>query len=161
LHSLTQQLHTEGPGIVNSLSSVDHLIGSVGGLFSELENHNLPGDISDVASVAGVLAQHTDTLGTLIEGFDQAFGDFARVSQNGNWVNVYPCNLSIITYGTVSISAADGIATLKDLIGGNLGALLKSLGLSTASLAALATPTPLRLPNGYVGHSTQHTQVCS
>jgi phospholipid/cholesterol/gamma-HCH transport system substrate-binding protein len=158
LSGLTQQLHTEGPAIMSSLSSVDHLIGSVGGLFDTLENHNLPTDIADVASITHVLGANTATLQQLIAGFVTAFTDFSRVSQNGGWVNAYLCNASVITYGAVSVSAADIVNSLGSAVG--LGGILSGLGLGSTTLAALALPTPLKLPNGQIG-SGGHTKVCS
>lgn len=160
LHNLTTQLQADGPGILDSLSGIDGLIGSVGGSLQQLENHNLPADISDAASVTGVLAKNTSTLNNLISGFVTAFTDFDRVTQNGNWINAYPCNVSVITYGTVSITAADLVNAITDTVPGSLGALLAKLGLGTQTLAALALPTPLKLPNGVVGNTTAHTAVC-
>ena len=160
LHSLTQALHADGPAIVDSLASVDKLTGSLSGLLGQLEDHSLPTDIADAASFTGVLADNTGTLNALINGFVTAFGDFARVSQNGNWVNIYPCNVSLATLGTTTFSAADGVKALKDAFGPLLGGLLSNLGLGTATLAALALPVPVKLPNGPVGHDTTHTSVC-
>lgn len=160
LHQLTTALQADGPGILDSLTSVDSLVGSVGGLFAKLENHNLPGDIADLNAYVGTLAGNSGTLNRLIDGFVSAFGDFSRVSQNGNWANVYPCNVYAQTYGSPSISMADGLAALTDFLGPTLGGLLNSLGLGTSALAALALPIPVQFPTGYVGSSSQHTAVC-
>ncbi|MEO6885931.1 MAG: MCE family protein [Jatrophihabitantaceae bacterium] len=168
VHTLTSKLQTDGPAILDSLGSVDKLIGSVGGLFDQLEDHNLPGDIADLNSVTGVLAENSATVGKLITGFGQAFGDFARITQNGNWANVYLCNVNVVTYGTVQVTGANGVEALKDnqiismlnqALGGNaLNALLGSLGSSLSSLMAIQIP--LQLPNGVVGAGTAHTKVC-
>lgn len=169
LHALTAKLQTDGPAILDSLGSVDNLIGSVGGLFEQLENHNLPGDIAALNSLTGVLAKNSSTVGQLVTGFGQAFGDFARITQNGNWANVYLCNVNVVTYGTVQVTGPDGVQALQDnqivaalnkALGGNaLDALLGSLGSSLSSLMAIQVP--LQLPNGVVGAGTAHTKVCS
>lgn len=160
LHRLTGVLHSDGPGILDSLGSVDSLIGSVAGLFGKLDNHNLPGDIADLNAYTGTLAGNTDALNRLINGFVTAFGDFSRITQDGNWVNIYPCQVYAQTYGTVSISLADGVAALTDFLGPTLGGLLNALGLGTSSLAALALPLPVKFPTGRDGSSTQQTAVC-
>lgn len=164
LHELTSQLHADGPAILDSLGSVDALTGSVAGLLGKLEDHNLPADLSDAASVTGVLAKSTDTVKTLVDGFVQAFGTFARVSQNGNWINVYACNVYARTLGTVSITSKQGLNALLSLIKSPLagsisdltGGIIDGLGLGGAAL-----PLPLKLPNGRVGGSSAQTKVCS
>jgi phospholipid/cholesterol/gamma-HCH transport system substrate-binding protein len=159
LHTLGAELQSDGPALFNSLDSVDGLIGSVGNLLGQLENHNLPGDLADLKAITDPLAKNTATLNKLIGGFVQAFGDFSRVSQNGNWVNIYPCNVNIVTFGTVQVTGADAVTALTDALG--LTNLLKLTGLSASALATLAIPVPLTLPNGRVGSSAAHTKVCS
>jgi phospholipid/cholesterol/gamma-HCH transport system substrate-binding protein len=160
LHALTAQLHADGPAIIDSLTSVDALTGSVAGLLSKLEDHNLPGDIADLNAFTGVLAQNTGALDQLIGGFVTAFSDFSRVSQDGNWVNVYPCIVAAQTFGTAQISAANGVDSLSEALGPQLGGLLASLGLGTSALAQLALPLPVSVPVGQVGSPGQHTKVC-
>jgi ABC-type transporter Mla subunit MlaD len=161
VHALTQQLHAEGPGIVDSLNSVDHLIGSVQGLLGQANTSSLPTDLADLQSITGVLASNTGTVDKLINGFVQAFSTFDRVSQNGNWVNIYPCSVNAVTYGNIQVTSADTAAALRHLVGGPLGDLLGSLGNSLASLLSLAVPIPLEFPNGPVGTTNAHTKVCS
>lgn len=161
LHSLTAELQADGPAIFDSLGSIDELTTSVDGLLGALQKHNLPGDISDLAAITSPVAHNTATLNKLIGGFVKAFGDFARVSQNGNWVNIYPCNVNVHTFGTVQISGADAVNALSDALGGGLVTLLNQLGIGVSSLASLAVPVPLKLPNGRVGSSSAHTTVCS
>lgn len=160
LHALSAQLKTEGPAILDSAQSVDALLSSVAGLLGKLDDHNLPGDITSANAVAGVLAQHTTTVDRLLAGFVTAFGDFARVSQNGNWVNVYPCVVYATTYGQPVVTAQDMVDSLAQALGPQLPALLSKLGLSTTSLAALALPVPVKVPVGQVGNPGLHTSVC-
>jgi len=148
LHSLTSELHQEGSAILGSLGGVDRLIGSVGRLFKSLDQHNLPTDIADAASITKLLAKNTDTVAGLISGFASAFKTFARISQNGNWINIYACNVFVKTYGTVSI-------TLNQLLG-SAGLPLHIPGIGNSQL-----DVPLKLPNGRVGGSSDHTAVCS
>lgn len=159
LQSLTAQLHAEGPGIAGSLDGVDALTGSVAGVLGRLENHNLPQDIQDLNSVTGVIAKNSGTLGQLIGGFAAAFTTFSRVSQNGNWINVYACGIGDVTYGTPKITGADAVNSL--LSGAGQSNLLSGLGISTQALAALALPVPLTIPIGRAGSSTAQTAVCS
>ena len=148
LHALTTELHQEGSAILGSLGGVDRLIGSVGRLFQDLDAHSLPRDISDAASITRLLAHNTDTVAGLISGFASAFQTFSRISQNGNWINVYACNVFVKTYGTVNI-------TLNQLVG--------SLGLlgQIPILGGKQLNVPLKLPNGQVGGAQNHTGVCS
>jgi phospholipid/cholesterol/gamma-HCH transport system substrate-binding protein len=156
LHALTSELHSEGPAIVDSLNSVDRLIGSVGNLFGQLEDHSLPVDIADAASLTKLLAANTPTLRNLVSGFAAAFQTFARVSQNGNWINIFACNVDVITYGKVQITGAQLVKSLAGILpsSGPLANLLTQL------LGSAALKTPLKLPNGRVGGSTQHTAAC-
>jgi phospholipid/cholesterol/gamma-HCH transport system substrate-binding protein len=148
LHALTTELHGDGSAILGSLGGVDRLIGSVGRLFQALDRHSLPADIADAASLTKLLAHNTGTVAGLISGFASAFETFARVSQNGNWINVYACNVFVKTYGTVNI-------TLNQAIGA-LGLLGHIPGIGGHQLNV-----PLKLPNGRVGGSPAHTGVCS
>ena len=160
LHRLTSVLQADGPAILNSLGSVDSLIDSVGGLFDKLDDHNLPGDITDLNAYVGTLAGNTTSLNRLINGFVTAFGDFSRITQNGNWANIYPCQVYAQTYGTPSVSVGDAVSALTDFLGPTLGGLLGVLGLGTSTLAALALPIPIQFPTGRAGSSTQQTAVC-
>jgi phospholipid/cholesterol/gamma-HCH transport system substrate-binding protein len=161
LHSLTANLQADGPALFNSLGSIDQLTSSISGLLGQLENHNLPGDISDLGAITAPVAQNTATLNKLVGGFVKAFGDFSRVSQNGNWVNIYPCDVFVHPYGTVQVTGKDAVTALSDALGGNLLTLLNKLGVGVSGLAALAIPVPLKLPTGQVGASSSQTQVCS
>ncbi len=152
LHALTTELHREGSSIIGSVGGVDRLIGSVSGLFQNLENHSLPADIADAASLTKLLAGNTDTVASLVSGFASAFQTFARISQNGNWINVYACNVFVKTYGTVNI-------TPNQLVG-SLGQLLDLPSALDGLLGNQQLDAPLQLPNGRVGASTAHTGVC-
>ena len=161
LHSLTAQLQADGPALFNSLDSIDELTSSISGLLGGLEDHNLPGDLADLAAITSPVAKNTATLNNLVAGFVKAFGDFSRVSQNGNWVNIYPCNVNVTTFGTVQVTGKDAVTALSDALGGGLLPLLNQLGIGVTSLASLALPLPITLPNGQVGSSDAHTKVCS
>lgn len=158
LGSLTSRLRDDGPGILASLDSVDALAGSVAGLFGRLEDHNLPRDIAALNSVTRVLARDSGTVRSLVGGFADAFETFSRISQNGNWVNLYVCRADLATYGTPTVTAKDGVDALAGLPG--LGSLLSALGTGPQGLAALALPLPLKIPNGPIGSGTAQTAVC-
>jgi hypothetical protein len=135
------------------LDGVDGLIGSLGRLFQSLNEHSLAPDIADAASLTKLLAHNTDTVTGLISGFASAFETFARISQNGNWINIYACNVFVKTYGTVNI-------TLNQVLGS-----IRSAGIP---LPPLPLPggngqldVPLKLPNGRVGGAPNDTAVCS
>jgi phospholipid/cholesterol/gamma-HCH transport system substrate-binding protein len=152
LHELTTELHRQGSSIVGSLGGVDQLIGSLGRLFQNLDSHSLPADIADAASLTKLLAGNTDTVARLVSGFASAFETFARISQNGNWINVYACNVYVKTYGTVNITPNQVVGSLSELL-----PLPPALG----NLAGnQQMDVPLQLPNGRVGASAAHTAVC-
>jgi phospholipid/cholesterol/gamma-HCH transport system substrate-binding protein len=148
LHSLTTELHQEGSAILGSLGGVDRLIGSVGRLFRSLDDHSLPADVADAASLTKLLAHNTHTVAGLISGFASAFETFSRISQNGNWINVYACNVFVKTYGTVNV-------TLDQMLG-SLGLIGHVPGLGGKQL-----DVPLALPNGQVGGTRGHSGVCA
>ncbi|MDT4920596.1 MAG: phospholipid/cholesterol/gamma-HCH transport system substrate-binding protein [Pseudonocardiales bacterium] len=148
LHGLTSELHEEGSAILGSLDGVDRLIGSVGRLFQNLNGHSLAPDIADAASLTKLLAGNTDTVAGLITGFASAFETFSRISQNGNWINIYACNVYVKTYGKVNITL--------DQVLGSLGLLGHIPGIGGHQL-----DVPLKLPNGRVGGAPVHTGVCS
>ena len=152
LHQLTSVLHQDGPAILDSVQGVDRLVGSVGRLFQKLESHSLPADIRDAASVTKLLAGNTSTVASLVSGFAAAFKTFARVSQNGNWINVYACNVFVKTYGTVNITLGQIVGSLAQFLHlpPGLGNLLGGPKLNV----------PLKLPNGQVGGAPTHTGVC-
>ncbi|MDT4914934.1 MAG: phospholipid/cholesterol/gamma-HCH transport system substrate-binding protein [Pseudonocardiales bacterium] len=173
LHALTSALHTEGPAIAGSLDAVDQLMGSVGGLLAELDDHSLPRDIADAASLTKVLADNTGTVSNLVSGFASAFETFARVSQNGNWINIYACNVFVKTYGSVQVSVdqiiggLDGFLGQVPALGDLLDQILRGVGLPGIGggglggvLGGLKLDIPLQLPNGRVGGSNAHTGVC-
>jgi phospholipid/cholesterol/gamma-HCH transport system substrate-binding protein len=161
LHALTADLHADAPSLLNSLSSIDGLTGSVAGLLSKLEDHHLPQDLSDLKKITDPVAANTGTLQNLLTQFTEAFGDFDRVTQNGNFVNAYPCELHDEILGTIHISAADIVDGLSEALGGGLTGLLTKLGISVTSLAQLALPVPLKLPDGNAGGAENHSKVCS
>jgi phospholipid/cholesterol/gamma-HCH transport system substrate-binding protein len=159
LHALTVQLHTDGPAITNSLGSVDQLIGSVGSLLGQVEDHNLPGDLSDAASITGVLAKNTKVLAPLTTGFARAFGDFARITQNGSFVNAYICRAGLVVDGTPSFTGADAVTALDQLLSAGLPASVTKL-LTGLPLSNLNVNVPLKLPQGAIGNPARHSQVC-
>jgi phospholipid/cholesterol/gamma-HCH transport system substrate-binding protein len=154
LHQLTSVLHEDGAAILGSVSGVDRLIGSMATLFEKLENHSLPADVADAASLTKLLASNTTTVEQLVSGFASAFQTFARVSQNGNWINVYACNVFVKTYGTVNITVGQVIGSLETFL--HLPPILANLLQTKPQLKI-----PLALPNGRVGGADQHTGVCS
>lgn len=160
LRSLTAALHADGPGILDSLDSLDALTGSVGGLLGRLEKHNLTADIADLNAVTGVVAKNSTALQRLLSGAVTAFGDFARITQTGNWADIYFCSLSITSYGQARLTGADFVSDLEDVLGPKLGSLLSRLGIGTSTLAKLAVPLPITLPQGRVGSSPTQTDAC-
>jgi phospholipid/cholesterol/gamma-HCH transport system substrate-binding protein len=169
LHGLTDQLHSEGPAIVGSLHGVDQLIGSVSNLFQKLDRHNLPGDLADAAALTKVLAGHTATVQQLVAGFAKAFQTFARVSQNGNWFNVYVCNVTVRTVGPLKTHVSDITDGIEQEInranpglglGTLLGSTLTGLGLGKTLKDIPGLDVPVSLPPGYAGQHTQ-TRICS
>jgi phospholipid/cholesterol/gamma-HCH transport system substrate-binding protein len=159
LQALTTELHADGPALLNSLSSVDGLASSVSGMLRGLENHNITGDLADLEHVSGVFASNTGTLQKLIASFNVAFGDFARITQNGGYINTFPCKLAFILKGNTQVSPAGLLTSVGNSLPGGLGTLLSKLGLSSLALLQLQIQTPLKLPPGDVGRAG-NTKVC-
>lgn len=159
LNALTSELHADGPALLGSLDSVDGLIGSAGDLLQGLESHSLPQDVADAEAISGVLARNTSTLAKLIVSFDVAFGDFSRVTQNGNFINAFLCDTSFATEGRTTTTPAQLISSMANSLPGGLGQLVNQLGLSSVALLQLQVHTPLKLPVGFAGQHT-YTQVC-
>lgn len=168
LHALTAQLHQDGPAILGSLDGVDQLMNSVSNLFQNLDKHNLPGDIADAAALTKVLAGNSPTVEKLVAGFAKAFATFSRVSQNGNWINVYICNISVRTAGTLKLRVSDIVGALASEIdhaapglglGKILGGVLGGLGLGGSLKNIPGLDVPVTLPTGLAGAHTQ-TRIC-
>lgn len=160
LQALTQQLHADGPAIVDSLGSVDSLIGSVSSLLGQVNaSGSVHRDIADAASITGELSRNSAQLQPLVDGFVRAFGDFDRITQNGNWINAYLCQAWLYTPGKIQVTAANAVDILEHNLGGGLGGLLGGL-LNGLSLNQLALPVPITLPQGQVGNPDAHSGVC-
>jgi phospholipid/cholesterol/gamma-HCH transport system substrate-binding protein len=150
LHQLTATLSADSASIGNSLSGVDGLMASVDNLLTGLQSHSFDTDVSDLRSVTGAFAQNQALLDQLVKGFPVAFGDFARITQNGNWVNSYLCGTVLETTGQAALDLKQ-IAQVAGLPPA-LVALLKLLPVSI--------PLFLKVPNGKAGGSSAQTAVC-
>ncbi|MDT4938008.1 MAG: phospholipid/cholesterol/gamma-HCH transport system substrate-binding protein [Pseudonocardiales bacterium] len=150
LHRLTSGLAADTPAIDSSLGGIDALMSSVDGLLTQLQSHSFGPDVRDLNSVTGTLAANQVLLDQLVKGFPTAFADFARVSQNGNWINTYLCGTIVRTSGTATITAADV---------GSLAGLPPAL-VALLTLLPIGAPLPLTVPNGTAGSGTAHTAVC-
>jgi phospholipid/cholesterol/gamma-HCH transport system substrate-binding protein len=150
LHQLTAGLARDSTTIGNSLDGVDALMSSTDALLKGLRQHSFDADVKDLDSVSGIFADNQALLDQLVKGFPVAFGDFSRITQNGNWVNAYLCGTVVKTTGTAQLD-------LKQL--GQLGNLPPSL-LALLKLLPLSAPVNLKVPAGSVGSSTALTAVC-
>jgi phospholipid/cholesterol/gamma-HCH transport system substrate-binding protein len=150
LHQLTSGLAADTPAIDASLDGVSALMTSVDGLLRSLQNSSFGADVADLNSISGTLAKNQAVLDQLVKGFPVAFGDFARISQNGNWINAYLCGTIVRTYGSADV-------TLPQI--GSLAGLPPALT-NLLKLLPIAVPLPLKVPNGKVGSGTAQTAVC-
>ena len=150
LHQLTAGLARDSGAIGSSLGGVDALMSSVDELLKGLQGHSFQADVQALGSVTGTFADNQQLLDKLVKGFPVAFGDFSRITQNGNWVNAYLCGTVVKTTGTAQLD-------LKQL--GQLGNLPPSL-LALLKLLPLSAPVNLKVPAGSVGSSTALTAVC-
>jgi hypothetical protein len=91
------------------------------------------------------------------------------VSQNGNWFNVYVCNITVETAGTLKLRVSDMVDALDFQLshvapglglGKILGSVLGGLGLSGALKNIPGLDVPVTLPAGLAGLPTQ-TRICS
>lgn len=150
LHNLTSGLAADTPDIDRSIDGVGALMSSVDGLLKGLADHSLDADISAANSVTATVAKNQAILDQFVKGFPTAFNDFARVSQNGNWINAYLCGTVVRSEGQATLTLAD-IGTTAGLPPA-LVALLKLLPVSA--------PLNLKIPNGRAGSSSAQTAVC-
>jgi hypothetical protein len=128
---------------------VDGLMSSVDQLLVGLQSHSFDHDVSALRSVTGTFADNQQLLDQLVKGFPVAFGDFSRITQNGNWVNSYLCGTILLTSGTAEV-------TLSQL--GQIGNLPPAL-LTLLKLLPIGAPVPLKIPQGKAGPAPQ-TAVC-
>ena len=150
LNQLTDGLAQDSGAIGNSLSGVDALMSSVDNLLKGLQAHSFEADVKQLGSVSGTFADNQELLDKLVKGFPIAFGDFSRITQNGNWVNAYLCGTIVKTTGTARLD----LAQLGQL--GNLPPALVAL----LKLLPVSAPVNLKVPAGRVGGSTAQTAVC-
>jgi len=150
LHHLTASLAADSASIGQSITGVDALMSSVDNLLAGLRSHSFDQDVADLRSVSGSFASNQALLDQLVKGFPVAFGDFARFTQNGNWINAYLCGTILKTTGqpTLDLKQIAQVAGLPPAI----VALLKLLPVSV--------PLFLKVPNGKAGASSAQTAVC-
>jgi phospholipid/cholesterol/gamma-HCH transport system substrate-binding protein len=150
LHQLTATLAADSTAVGSSLSGVDGLMSSVDNLLTGLASHSFDEDVRDLKSVSGVFATNQTLLDQFVKGFPIAFGDFARITQNGNWVNSYLCGTVVKTTGTAQLTAAQ----LAQVAG------LPPSIVTLLRLLPAGVPLPLKVPNGTAGSSSSRTSVC-
>jgi phospholipid/cholesterol/gamma-HCH transport system substrate-binding protein len=150
LHQLTAGLAQDSTAIGDSLGGVDALTSSVDGLLTGLRSHAFDADVQDLRSVAGTFAANQELLDQLVKGFPVAFGDFSRISQNGNWINSYLCATVVKTTGTATLTLGQ-IGQAADLPPA-LAALV--------ALLPVSAPVALKVPAGRAGSAPAQTAVC-
>ena len=150
LRQLTATLAADSVSIGESLPGVDALMSSVDNLLTGLQSHSFDQDVRDLKSVTGVVASNQSLLDQFVKGFPAAFGDFARITQNGNWVNAYLC-------GTILKTTGEAKLDLKQIaqVAGLPPALVALLKLLPVSIPLFLKPT-----NGVAGGSSAQTAVC-
>ncbi|MGI8677797.1 MAG: MCE family protein, partial [Jatrophihabitans sp.] len=160
LAGLTRNLAADSPNIGRSIDAIDGLAGSVDGLLTGLNGHDFRGRVIDLEKLTSVVAANQGVLDKTIKAFPVAFSDFNRVTQNGNWINAYPCTIKfgiplspVITPDQIAqaIAAFIGNDSLSIVLGLLGGLLPPGSGL----------PVPLNIPQGAVNSNpATHSAVC-
>lgn len=131
LAALTSGLAAERTSIGDSLQGVDDLAASLGGLLQSTRP-DLDRDVAGLQQVAQTLAANSGRLAATLQSGPGLFGSLARVADNGSWLNIYICNLTVNVRGSVTIPAG----------------------------VLAPVPLPLDLPNGAVGSPSDESPVC-
>jgi phospholipid/cholesterol/gamma-HCH transport system substrate-binding protein len=131
LAQLTRGLAAERTAIGDSLQGVDDLAASFGGLLQSARP-DLDRDVAGLQQVAQTLAANSGRLAATLQSGPGLFGALGRVTDNGSWLNIYICNLTVNVTGSITIPA------------GVLGPV----------------PLPLDLPNGRVGSPAGESPIC-
>lgn len=167
LSELTRNLARDTPNISRSIDSVNQLTTSVNRLMTGLNNGDFTTVLGDLQQVTSVLAKNTTTLDATVKAFPNAFADFNRITQYGNWINAYPCSVTLRIPTKPVITPAGVAAALKgfgDSIGVNLGSLETSLINIFLTVLGPVVPNlsvPLEIPDGPVTTSPQkNSAVC-
>lgn len=160
LDELTTNLAADSPNIGKSIDAIDGLMGSVGHLLSGLEQHNLHGNVIDLAALTQVVAKNSGVLDQTIKAFPVAFGDFNRVTQNGNWINAYACNVGVNIPLDPSVTA-NQIASLVAAYLGDKNIVSTVLNFLGGLLPGAGVTVPLDIPQGQITPSpVKHSSVC-
>ncbi len=120
-------------------SAIDNLAAAesaTSGLINESQP-TLNQDIGALASATQILSTNQQGLDSVLKGFPGLVDTLTKIQSNGNWVNVYLCNLSINVSGQLDISLIPGVSPTN------------------------AYPNPVTLPSGAIGDQTDHTASCS
>jgi phospholipid/cholesterol/gamma-HCH transport system substrate-binding protein len=158
LHRLSGQLASEDGGIDDVLTSVGGLTSSVRALLSGVRRVDPRGTATDLAVLANTAAKNDQLLSRTLDKFPAAFTTFDRITQNGGWINAYPCTVSAVVIGTPTITA-DQIKTLVlDAVGG--GGIAATVASLLSGLVPIGIPVPFTLPEGAVGHTDTGSAVC-
>lgn len=105
LDQLAGGLAGDGPAIGTAITSVGQLEGSVAGLLGQAQPA-IQQDISGLAQSTATLAAHQSTLDANLTELPGLLTSLNKISQSGNYLNVYICNLTLNTTGELWALAA-------------------------------------------------------
>ena len=106
-------------------------------------------DAVDLDALAAVIAKNSSVLDATVKGFPKAFTTFDVVTQSGNWLNAYPCAVSVAVSGTPTATPAQIAALVADYLGGGNAVVTSVLDLIGGLFPKGAgLPVPLNIPTG-------------
>ena len=158
LHQLSAQLAADDNGLDDVLDSVGGLTSSVKALLSGLRKVDPRQTTTDLAVLADTAARNDQLLSQTLVKFPEAFTTFNRVTQNGGWINAYPCTVAAVVIGTPTITSEQIKTLVLDAVGDEgTAATVASL---LSGLVPIGIPVPFKLPEGAVGHTDNGSAVC-
>ena len=159
LQNLTGQLAADSPNISRAIDAIDGLASSVQSLLAGAQQHGVKDVLTQLNAVASSLSSNSGLLDATIKAFPEAFTVLTRVTQNGNWINAYPCGASVKTIGYPRVSGQNIADALSIYLTGKPGGLL-SLLLKLTGLGKPSVQVPIEVPQGPIGNPNNHSKAC-
>jgi phospholipid/cholesterol/gamma-HCH transport system substrate-binding protein len=132
--SVVKSLAGERGELGSTINGVKSLTKGVSHILSQSQP-DLNKDISGLSSFSATLAQNQKSLDATIRNFPGLVTTLTKVMSTGSYLNIYICNLTIVSSGSVDISLVPGVP-------------------------APQPGDPLTIPSGAVGDQSEHTANC-
>lgn len=159
LNRLSGQLAADSPAINQSLLAVGGLTSSVRALLGGIQDQPTVAITKNLADLAATVASNRAQLDATMKAFPIAYGTFDRLTQNGNWLNAFPCHVSAVILGKPTVTAAQ-ITDLIAAYGGVNSGVASTVASLVTGLVPVKGEIPLNIPVGPIGRSDSNTPVC-